>query len=169
MDLEYTKTKIEWIHNGKKIERNIEGIDYAYSIKDYVCVKTYDNNQFEYYYMDLEGNNICKYDESGNLTISTESGEYKEKFGKIHGVNLIDTQIYVMTNGEDIWIYDREAICIGKIEPPEGFRYYYFGSGEGLEAVCQANPELADQYGRVDYRFQYNFENSKWKKICFAY
>ena len=47
-------------------------------------------------------------------------------------------------------------------------KYRFFGE-EKLEVVCQANPEYADSYGRVDFVFQYDFSHSSWTKKGLAY
>ncbi|MEE3471492.1 MAG: hypothetical protein VZR24_12595 [Butyrivibrio hungatei] len=169
MQVEYTNSLVTWIYEGKKIECNIDGVEYAYANSKFVCVDSYTDSGFIHHYITFEGKNVCKYDDAGNLTILTQAGEQKQSIDKIDDIAIIGEKIYVMENGIHIQTYDFEAKNVGQIEPPNGYAFYRFLGEEKLEVVCQANPEYADSYGRVDFVFEYDFSHSSWTKKGLAY
>lgn len=169
MDIEYTNSKVEWTYNGENVEFHSEGIEFAYTTKDYVRLEVYHNGGFEYYYLSFSGKEICKYDRNGELVIFTASGEQEIKHNSIKAVTILENRIYVITDDNAIFTYDFEANHIGEIQAPAGYVYERFIDVTGLGVVCIADPTYADQYGRVDYKFEYDFDKNEWEKKSLAY
>ena len=123
----------------------------------------------EYRFIDLSGNDICKYDEINVLQIKVGSTWINKEYEEIIDVYLISGKIYVIISPTDIDVFDLSAQYIGTINAPFGYNFSRFIDGEKLSIICRSGAENADKFGRTDCRFEYDTLTNNWVKIGIAY
>ena len=146
----------------------IDGIDYVYIQENYILIEVYVDGYMDYYYIKTDNKKKIYYNEKEyKIQIDDKVNIIFES--KPIGISVDNNgYIWVMINGDKIYLYDINGKHIDKIEAPRGYQYFRFFNLEmNINVVCQGKENHADSYGRNDWRFEYRDKN--WVKIGITY
>ena len=169
MEIEYTNNVVNWVYDNKEITYEANGIEFVSYNSERVCIQIVYDDMYEYRYVDLKGDDICKYNEKNLLTIYKNIEKYEIQFEEINDVLVFSANIYVMNKRKDIIVFNREGKNKGVIKPPQGYRFSRFCHGSKFEVICEADLLHADSFGRVDYKFEYDFFCNNWERKTVVY
>lgn len=170
MNIEYSENEVKWIYNNIEYKYEVSGIEIASDMPQCMYIESVQNDICEYKLVDFTAKDICSYDENGKLKIyDVDGGLYESNLEDINDIFFLEGRVFVMNIKKKILIYSRDGICNGAIEAPVGFIFSRFCNAKKLETVCQGNMQQEDNYGRVDYRFEYDFLTNSWNKKSLAY
>lgn len=170
MNMEYSENEVKWIYNNTKYKYEVSEIEFASDMSQCIYIEMIQDGIYEYRLVDFEGKDICSYNENSRLKIYDMDGcSHESNLEDINDILFLEDRVLVMNKKEEILLYGRNGICNGIIKPPFGFIFSRFCNAKKLEAVCQGSIQQADNYGRVDYRFEYDFLTNSWNKKSLAY
>lgn len=170
MEIIYLENGIKWKNGDCEVTYEADNIEFAADSLEFIYAEIInDDGNSEYRFLDLTGNEICKYDETNVLQIKVGTTWSNKEYEEIMDVYIIGGKIYAMISPTDIDVYDLSSHYIGTIKAPFGYTYYRFVDGEKLRAICQGSEENADMFGRIDCRFEYDNLTNNWVKAGVTY
>ena len=169
MEIEYTDKMVKWIYNNNKITYEANGIEFASYNSGIVYIEMVNDDIYEYRFVDLKGEDICKYNENNLLTIFKNVDKHEIKLEEINDILVFDGKIYVMNKRKDIIIFNEDGENNGVIKPPQGYIFSRFCNNSKFEVICEADLLNADSFGRVDYKFEYDLFCNNWERKTVVY
>lgn len=169
MDIIYLENGLKWNNGDSEVVYEANNIEFASDSQEFIYVEIINDGGTEYRFVDLNGNDICKYDESNVLKIRVEDKWINKVYEEIIDVYIVNEKIYAIVSPTNIDVFEFSSKYFGTIKSPVGFDFSRFIDGEKLSVVCQGELDNADIYGRKDYRYEYDNLTNNWVKIGIAY
>lgn len=164
MEIEHTNNVVNWVYDNEKITYKANGIQFVSYNSEIVTIEIVCDGIYEYRFVGLKGEDICKYNEKNLLTIYKNVEIYEIQLEEINDILVFDSKIYVMNKREDIIVFNREGKSKGVIKPPQGYNFSRFCNSSKFEVICEADLLNADSFGRVDYKFEYDLFCNNWER-----
>lgn len=164
MEIEYTDNMVNWIYDNKKITYEANGIEFALYNSEIVYIEIVYDDIYEYRFVSLKGEDICKYNDNNLLTIYKNVEKHEIQLEEINDILVFNGKIYVMDKRKDIIVFNEEGKNKGVIKPPQGYIFSRFCNSSKFEVICEADLLNADSFGRVDYKFEYDLFCNNWER-----
>lgn len=170
MDVEYVDNLVKWLYDDKEVIYETKGVEFATDATTAIYIEIMNEGIYEYRFVGFSGRDICKYDDNSLLTIYDENaGKYEIQLEDINDVFIFNKKIYVMNKRKNIIVYNTEGENKGVIMPPHGYIYSRFCNSSKFEVICEGDTFRADNFGRLDYKFEYDLFCNNWKRITVVY
>lgn len=170
MEVEYADNIVKWLYDDKEITYEAEGVGFATDVATAIYIESVSNGIYEYRFVGFSGEDICKYDDNNLLIIYDKNAEKHEiQLEEINDVLIFSGKVYVMNKRENIIVYNTEGENKGLIMPPQGYIYSRFCNSSKFEVICEGDLSKADNFGRVDYKFEYDLFCNNWERKTVVY
>lgn len=174
MEIKYNKLMVEWECEGKKIYR-ADGIIGAHIVRDLIHIEMCCEGIYEHRFVSLDGNDAVQYKRTGEVTIFSDTGAVLKclHFKEVGSALVIQNRVFILayeTENGEIYEFNRNAELLKTYTPPYKFSFYRIVDfKDGLVVICQGDADMADKFGRNDWRFVYNSETNCWEQQSLAY